>query len=113
MSSTYKTAPSCDLEHMQIDSEADYVYIEHAHSASKQPIAKSIPIRSEPEIGRPPATTKMRRDLAHESLTGETMRHAPARQTAPATRMQREPEGLSAEAMVSWQEALLKDPKNR
>lgn len=31
----------------------------------------------------------------------------------PPEEMRREPEGLSSQTMISWQESLLEDPKNR
>ena len=57
---------------------------------------------------------RMQIELAEDDFV-HVNRVSPAQEqpTGKPGKMQREPEGLSSQTMVSWQESLLEDPKNR
>lgn len=95
-----------DIERMNIDSgESRYVYIDCGSSDSSS--EWSIPVYT--MRGAEVLSSEMAMHQA-QSLPPRTMAQPEHKPAQPA---RREPEGLSAQTMVSWQETLLQDPKNK
>lgn len=94
-----------EIERMQIDSgESDYVYIDCGSSSASERSAPESTMRGAENVSAPMAMRQA------ESQPPQAMEHT---ENKPAHNTRREPEGLSAQTMVSWQETLLENPKNK
>lgn len=103
---SFTSAKDNEIERMHIDSgESDYVYIDCGSSESSS--QRSIPENTMRGAEIPTSDMAMRQAQSQPPRAPAHTEHKPAQ---PA---RREPEGLSAQTMVSWQETLLQDPKHK